>query len=68
MALETFNVVGDRLRVDELIRRFDIRVQDKFPSPNGNTNFKDINVLVDDEIADDFTDFCESNDLACDLV
>jgi hypothetical protein len=68
MATETYNVVGDRLRVDEMLRTFSVVVRDKFTPCGGNTNHKDINVAVDDEIADDLLEWCETNGLECELV
>ena len=63
--MTTFNIIGCVDTVEDLLSHFKLRPSDMFPAHTGET---DINVEVEDEVADEFCEWAEKEGLKYEMV
>jgi len=61
----TYNVMGCKSTVDELLKKFCVKIEDEF-KPLADE--RDINIIVENEMFDELSYWCEENALKCELI
>lgn len=65
MAKQIFNVIGPRDTVEKLMLKFGFTVKSDF---SYGSDTSDYNVEVDDSQVDELVEWCEDNNVKCELV
>lgn len=61
-----FNIIGSKALVQDFLMKFDLKPSDSFPV--AKYEWLDVNVDVEDEWADEVSDWCEEKGLHCEMV